>query len=45
LEDEENFGIERFFVEALLATSEYNYFFMLMKGEMMRMERERKAKK
>ena len=34
LENGDVFGTKRFFVEALLATSEYDSFFMLMKGEM-----------
>ena len=36
LEDEEVFGTRRFFVETLLATSEYECFFVLMKSEMYR---------
>lgn len=36
LENDEVFGAKRFFVEALLATSEYDSFFMLMKSEMER---------
>lgn len=34
IENGEVFGMKRFFVEALLATSEYDSFFMLMKNEM-----------
>ena len=34
LESEDVFGSRRFFVEALLATSEYDSFFSLMKSEM-----------
>lgn len=35
LEDEEVFGTRRFFVETMLATSEYENFYTLMKSEMM----------
>lgn len=34
LEDSETYGAQRFFLEALLATSEYENFIQLMKGEM-----------
>lgn len=34
IENDEVFGARRFFVEALLATSEYEAFFLLMKSEM-----------
>ena len=34
LQNDGAFGTKRFFVEALLATSEYDSFFTLMKGEM-----------
>jgi hypothetical protein len=36
LENEEIFGENRFFIEALMATSEYDNFFILMQGEMRR---------
>lgn len=34
LESEDLFGSRRFFIEALLATAEYDSFFSLMKSEM-----------
>lgn len=34
LENDEVYGSQRFFVETLLATSEYQYFFILMRAEM-----------
>lgn len=34
LEDEDVWGAKRFFIEMLLATSEYEHFFVLMQGEM-----------
>ena len=34
IENDEVFGARRFFVEALLATSEYEAFFLLMRSEM-----------
>ena len=33
LETEEVFGSKRFFIETILATSEYENFFLLMKAE------------
>lgn len=42
LEEEDIFGADRFFVEALLATSEYNHFFMLMQAEMRKLANNRK---
>ena len=34
LEDEDVWGSQRFFIEMLLATSEYEHFFVLMQAEM-----------
>ncbi|KAJ1423690.1 hypothetical protein B484DRAFT_451819 [Ochromonadaceae sp. CCMP2298] len=34
MDSEELFGTRRFFVETMLATSEYSNFFLLMRGEM-----------
>lgn len=34
LENDEVFGTKRFFIETMMATSEYVNFFMLMKAEM-----------
>jgi hypothetical protein len=34
LDGDDLLGSQRFFIEALLATSEYETFFMLMRGEM-----------
>ena len=44
LDDDEVFGSRRFFIETLLATSEYEYFFILMKGEMLRINDRRLRK-
>ena len=40
LDSDEVFDMKKFFVETLLATSNYETFFSLMKGEMMRVKAE-----
>ena len=44
LDDEECSGETRFFVEALLATTEYDMFFPLMQAEMYSHRRQRNKK-
>jgi hypothetical protein len=34
IDDDIVYGSKRFFIEALLATTEYEMFYMLMRGEM-----------
>lgn len=44
LDDEDLIGTEKFFIEFLLASSEYESFIMLMRGEVMSISRERSKK-
>ena len=44
LDDDELIGTERFFIEFLLASSEYDSFIMLMRGEMIDINRQRMRK-
>ena len=43
--DDEVFGSRRFFIEAMLATSEYEHFFMLMINEMRDIRRKNEESK
>ena len=44
LDDDDVFGTERFFIEFLLASSEYDSFIMLMTAEMKTIDKERQKK-
>ena len=40
--DSDEFGSQRFFIEALLSTSDYDYFYHIMVGEMRRLANTKK---
>jgi hypothetical protein len=44
LEDEDLWGSKRFFIEMLLATSEYEHFFVLMQSEMRTLKQKSESK-